>query len=235
MIVATLKILVAIYGFTKLVGAKDPTKSLFDSIDFKANSFLDSLKNQSVTEVLWRVSKFLFWINIGLFCIFIIGLIAFKPLPKEFVISWAFSFSSSTLLNISIPWNLDHTRYLRSFFKSPMMIVPASPILGLILRFLLGPGPDLLQPFKSLPFGIILFNALGGNDWLFASSLSAIFFVVYIVIPYLLFWVIFLPIFYTFMSLTYAMQLMLRMVHKYLNENLLAVLMGILAIILAPL
>lgn len=234
MVLAILKIIVAIYGATKLIGAKDPAKSFFDLIDFKVNSFLQSLKDESVRNVLWKLNRALFRVNIVLFVVFVVSVLLFTPLPREFVLNWTFVFMFTLLLNVAIPWNLDHIGFLKKyFFKSPLLVIPAAPVLALSLGFLY--GIDFLSPFKSLSFGEHLFSYVGGNVWLFAVSLSAIFLGVYIVIPYIQFWIILFPLFYIFVALTYIMQLGLRVLHRYVNENLLAVIMGVLAIILAVL
>ena len=43
------------------------------------------------------------------------------------------------------------------------------------------------------------------------------------------------PVFYLFLMLMYLMQSILRIVHRYLNENILAVIMAALTVILAGL
>ncbi|MGO2355241.1 MAG: hypothetical protein ACTH58_10955 [Marinomonas foliarum] len=232
MFIVLLKIIVAIYGATKLIAAKDPAKSFFDLIDFKINGFLFSLKNQPVKQVLLKASKTLFWVNVLLFLIFFLAAIFFKPLPKEFVLNWSLIFISTLLINVSIPWNLDHSSVIKKYvLNSPLLLIPATPILSLGLELFY--KIDFLSVFLSIPPIQELYELLEGNRWYLAVSLSLIFFVVYIVIPYVQFWIILLPVFYIFLGLTYSMQLLLGIIHKHLNENLLAVIMGILVIILA--
>jgi hypothetical protein len=232
MFIVFLKIIVAVYGATKLIAAKDPAKSFFDLIDFKINGFLFSLKNQPVKLVLLKASKTLFWVNVILFIIFFLASIFFKPLPKEFVLNWSLIFISTLLVNVSIPWNLDHSNVIKKYvLNSPLLLIPATPILLLCLEFFY--QIDFLSIFLTIPPIQELYDIVGENRWYFAVSLSLIFFVVYIIVPYVQFWIILLPIFYIFLGLTYSMQLLLGVIHKHLNENLLAVIMGILVIILA--
>lgn len=134
MVVVFLKILVALYGAEKLIAAKDPARSFFDKIDFSANRFLISLKDEEVKTVLMKTSKSLVVFNVIMFLIFIISIFIFKPLPNEFVINWSILFVSTVFLNIAIPWNLDHIGFTKRFFiSSPLMLIPATPILSLTL------------------------------------------------------------------------------------------------------
>ena len=113
------------------------------------------------------------------------------------------------------------------------MIIPAAPILSLVIEFIY--GIDMLSLFTQLPEGQNLLTSLNSSRIYFAAALSIIFFVFYVLIPYLIFWLIFLPIFYKFLLSTKLTQMLLELIHKYLNENILAAIMGISAVILAGL
>lgn len=232
MVVTFLKILVALYGAEKLIAAKDPARSFFDKIDFGANRFLVSLKNEETKTVLLKTSRSLVVFNVLLFLLFMIGAFVFKPLPSEFVLNWSVLFISAVFLNIAIPWNLDHLGFIKRFFvSSPLMLIPATPILSLALGAFY--QIDMLGIFTSIPQGAELLQYFDGNRVYFAASLSGIFFVLYVVIPYIQFWLICLPVFYVFLISVKLVQVVLHMVHSRLNENILAVFMGILAVILA--
>ena len=232
MLIIFLKVIVAIYGVTKLIVAKDPAKLFFNTIDFKINGFLFSLKNQSVKKVLLRASKALLWVNVLLFIIFLLAALLFKPLPKEFLLNWSLIFIITFLVNISIPWNLDHSRVFKKYvLKSPLLLIPATPIFSLILEIIF--QVDILSTFFTISPIESLYYLVGENRWYFTVSLSLIFLVVYIYVPYIQFWIFLLPIFYLFLGLTYLMQLSLRVIHRYLNENLLKVIMGGLTIFVA--
>jgi len=232
MVVTFLKILVALYGAEKLIAAKDPARSFFDKIDFRANRFLISLKSEETKTVLLKTSRSLVIFNVLLFLIFIIGAFVFKPLPREFVLNWSALFISTVFLNIAIPWNLDHISFIKRFFvSSPLLLITATPILSLALGAFY--QIDMLGIFTSIPQGKELLEYFDGNRLYFAASLSGIFFILYVVIPYIQFWVICLPIFYVFLTSVKLIQIVLRVIHSRLNENILAVFMGVLAVILA--
>lgn len=232
MVVTFLKILVALYGAEKLIAAKDPARSFFDKIDFSANRFLVSLKNEEAKAVLLKTSRSLFIFNALLFLIFIIGAFVFKPLPRDFILNWSVLFISTVLLNIAIPWNLDHIGFIKRFFiGSPLMLIPVAPILSLALGAFY--QIDMLDIFTTIPQGKELLEYFNGNRLYFAASLSGILFILYVVIPYIQFWVICFPIFYVFLISVKLMQTVLHTIHSKLNENILAVIMGVLAVILA--
>ena len=234
MVLSLLKILVALYGATKLLGAKGASKHFFDALDFRANRFLISLKEEEVHNVLWATYRALFKFNIALVVLIIVLSFVIKPLPSSFVLNWASAFFASFLFTMSVPWNLDHTRYVkRHFFSSPVVFIPAFPILSIPLGVFY--GMDFLEPLRAVAPFSLLNEAVGGGHWKFSLALSSIFFIIYIVIPYILFWLILLPSFYFLMLSTKGTQLLLDFVHRHMNENILAVIMGVLAVVLAAL
>ncbi len=234
MVLSLLKIIVALYGATKLLGAKGASKEFFDALDFRANKFLISLKEEEVHNVLWASYRALFKFNIALIIIFIVMSFAIRPLPTPFVLNWGNVFFASFLFTMAVPWNLDHAQYAKKhFFSSPVVFVPAFPLLSLPLGVFY--GIDFLEPLRAVAPFSLLDDAVGGNVWKFSLALSGIFFIIYMIIPYILFWLILLPTFYVLMLCIKCTQFILVIVHKHMNENILAVIMGVAAVVLAGL
>jgi hypothetical protein len=113
MVLSLLKIIVALYGATKLLGAKGASKEFFDALDFRANKFLISLKEEEVHNVLWASYRALFKFNIALIIIFIVMSFAIRPLPTPFVLNWGNVFFASFIFTMAVPWNLDHAQYVK--------------------------------------------------------------------------------------------------------------------------
>lgn len=232
MILIILKTIVALYGATKLLGAKGTSKDFFDSIDFKANRFLSSLKDENVHTVLWGAYRLLFKFNIFLIATFAFLTIFFKPLSTEFVTNWTNIFTASILITICVPWNLDHVNFVKKhFLNTPLVWIPALPLLALGIQIIF--GVDFLGPLGGIPPFAYLYNYVDQNIWLFAVSLSLISFAVYILIPYMIFWIVLFPMFYLFLWSTKVMQLSLNFIHRHMNENILAVIMGLATVVLA--
>lgn len=232
MLLTILKVIVALYGATKLLGAKGASKEFFDTLDFRTNKFLISLKDEEVNNVLWALYGALFKLNVGLVVIFVGLTFLFKPMPSVLVINWMSVFCVSFLFTVSIPWILDHARYIeKHFFSSPVIFIPLFPLAGLALELVY--SIDILGPLKSVEPFTSLNDSVEGNHWKFSLYLSGIFFVLYVIVPYLLFWLILLPIFYFLMLFIKLSQSILGMAHKHMNENILAVIMGVAAVVLA--
>lgn len=231
MLLGILQILVALYCFANVITRSGPPKEFFDKIDFKANRFLLSLKDDTVRNVLWSLSRSLKKFLIALVILLFIAVYLFNP-SSAFFVNWVTVFIVTTMIATSIPWNLDHSNFAKKYyFQSYLMLIPPTPLIALAISQ--NSYIDFFRPFRQPPFDLLL-NYCGGSEWALAFALAGIFFLVYVIIPYILFWLIFLPLFYTLMLSIKALQKSLDYIHSKINPNILLVIMGIVAVGLSP-
>lgn len=221
------------YFFTKCITKSGPPKEFFDRIDFNANRFLRSLKDNKVRNVLLSFNALLMKFLMALILVLFIAAYFFSPLSLAFQLNWFSLFGLSALFSMSIPWNLDHKNYVKKyFFGSFIMLIPLAPLIALMVGKYA--RIDLFESFRTLPLPR-LHEYTNGDDLTLAFILAGIFFVIYVIIPYVLFWILFLPVFYSMMFFVKTFQKFLDYVHRYIDENILLVLMGLTTIVIAPL
>lgn len=227
-----LKVLVALYAFSKISRNKGISKSFFDTVDFRVNHFLKSLKDEKVSSILWNAHNLLLKIIALLIIAIFIATITFDYISTNILYNWLSLFIFSSIFAISIPWNLRHTECVKKgILKSPFLFIPAIPLFALPSEFIV--GFDLLDLFKFSPPTNIVYELAGMTDWKFAVYLSLIFLVVYILIPYFIFWLFMFPAFYIFLGSIKLTQITLDIIHKHVNENLFSVIIALIGVFVA--
>ena len=111
---------------------------------------------------------------------------------------------------------MNHRQTVKDFFvNSPLMLLPNTPLaLAAIETWLEIPVLTSNQSINQY------LEAMNYSVWEFCTIAALISFIGYIVFPYILFWLVLAPLFYLFMILIYGVQYSLRLLDKFVTQNL---------------
>lgn len=216
LIIATLKLFVYAYIPVRAIANKEPTKTFFDRIDFRANYFLHSLKDEQTRNVLRYIQASLFKVNVGIVVVVGIAIFGFPHESQEILrfLGPLFAFLAITIFCIG--WNMNHREVVKKFFfDSPLILLPVAPLAAAAFEAWSGvPIITSNSAFRQY------MNYTGLSLWAFSGGMALCAFLAYIVFPYLLFWLVLAPLFYLYMVSIYGFQFILRSLDKYVTKNL---------------
>lgn len=226
-----LKVAVATYLAAKAISAKPIAKEAMDLIDYRINKFLSSLSKEPVRKLLWWLCKASGVTSGLLFVSLFTILMTVDNAPPSLIINLTEAFIITLLIAVCVPWNLSHKEVIkRIFIQSPLMLIPFTPLIAMVVQKLT--GENLISVFYTIDELDFFVTLAQGNEWLFSIYLFALFFMIYIVMPYIQFWVILFPLFYIFMALIYSAQTLINILESRFNENIILCLIAILGVFL---
>ncbi|MCK2184675.1 hypothetical protein [Halomonas getboli] len=216
LIIAAFKLFVYAYIPVRAIVNKEPTKSFFDRIDFRANYFLHSLKDEQTRNVLRYVQAYLFKVNVAIVIVVGVAIFGFPHASQSLLQFLGPFFVFLAITIFCIGWNMNHREVVRKFFfESPLVLVPVAPLAAAALETWSGvpivTGNSELRQYMG-------YSGLG--LWSFSGVMALLAFVGYVVFPYLLFWLVLAPLFYIYMVSIYGFQSVLRLLDKYATQNL---------------
>lgn len=215
-LIPLIKVFVYAYIPVRAIANKDPAKVFFDRIDFRANHFLCSFKDESVKTVLRHIQKALFKVNVAILLLVIFSALFFPDSSRALIRFLTPIFAAFAVTVFCISWNMNHREVAKKYFlDTPLILLPITPLVGAAAEAYTG------QPLvTALPGVRLSMDMMGVGLWPVAALLSIGIFIVYVALPYVMFWLVLAPAFYAFIVLISGMQWFLRGLHRYVATNL---------------